>query len=316
MAPNRPQEVDVALPRKAVLWQQLKSAAEVGVPIPFEKAYVQYTEDELQALVDTFLGDTYESEPTPADSEPAQIDLASLPTAGSLAAALDPAATGGAQGIPGPDAAQSGAPAASHDPQCPSSTVCGMMKYHHSEWARYSPETLARLLGVPFSDEASRRAGLTFNTHGPDDPLRVDSLGRVWYTDEVPKPARPLPRMVRKVRYIETGTEERVRRLPTGQLDESFEIPGSGNEIREIKITLPSNQVGVYKDPRLPFKLHIYGNIRGFDRMDIVRYFGGNDLVPSSIGTLYVGSDLCYDVKQTMDTMERMLRDLQLGRSY
>lgn len=316
MAPNR-QEVDVAVPRKAVLWQQLKSAAEVGVPIPFDKAYVSYTEPELEALVETYLGNTYEEpDQRPTTPEPAQIDLASLPTAGALAAAPAPGPGDPGPDAPGPSQAQSGARGPAHDPQCPSSTVCGMMKHHHIEWSQYPPVELARLLGVPFSDEASRRAGLTFNTHGPDDPLRVDSTGKVWYLDEVPKPARPLPRMVRKVRYVNTGTVERQRRLDNGQLDESFEIPGTGTEIGEIKVTLPSMQVGVYKDQRLPFKIHYYNGQRAFDRLDVVKYFGGLDLVPTSIGTLYVGSDLCYDIKQTMDTMERMLRDLQLGRSF
>jgi len=298
-----------------VLWQQLKAAAEVGVPVPFDKPFVNYTEAELEGLVAQYLGDTYEEE-TPPAPEPAPIDLASLPTAGALAAARGPVPEAGDPGIPAPEAPQTRAPGAPHPADCDSSTKCGKLIHHHFEWSQYSPETLARLLGVPFSDEASRRAGLTFNTHGPDDPIRVDSSGKVWFLDEVPKPARPLPRMIRKVRYVNTGVQDHERRLGNGQLDESFEIPGTGTEVGEIKVTLPSMQVGVYKEQRLPFKVHIYNMQRGFDRLDVVRYFGGIDLVPTSIGTLYVGSDLCYDIKQTMDTMERMLRDLQLGRSY
>jgi hypothetical protein len=288
------------MPRKAVLWQQLKTAAEAGVPVPFNKPFVSYTEKELEALVDEYLGDTY-AEPAASGPESAALDAEPAP---------EP------QGIPVPEAPQTRAPGAPHDPRCESSTVCGMMKYHHAEWNQYAPETLARLLGVPFSDKAADRAGLTFNTHGPDDPLRVDSLGRVWYIDEVPKPAIPKQRMIRKVRYVNTGVKDVTRKLPNGLIDEVFEVPGERRDEEEIKIALPSSQVGVYRDPRLPFKVHIYNGRRGFERLNVVAFYGGIDLVPTGIGTVYVGSDLCYDINQTRDTMERELRDKQLGRSF
>lgn len=301
----------MAPPLKSQYWQQLKTAAEMGVPINFTKAYVSYTEAELKSLVDEFLGDSYASVndaaealvgPAPGlDADPA------LAYAQAVAQSLapDPARAPDPRGIGTPRGAASGATVAAPDDRPPL-----------KDWGNYAPETLARLLGVPYSDIASRRAGLTFNSHGPDDVLRVSSDGKVWYKDEVPKPAIPMPRMRRKVRYINTGVKKVERRLNDGHLDESFEVAGDGHEEAEIKVTLPSSQVGIYYDPRLPFRVHVYNGKRGFDYMDVVRFYGGLDLVPSTVATIYVGDDLCYDINKTRDTMERELRDKQLGRSY
>lgn len=276
-------------PRKAQLWQQLKTAQEMGTPIKFEKAYVSYTETELETLVMQYLGDTYSHE------EPAQ-----TPEFPALA-------SGQAEY---PSVTQAPAPVAEGTTQAQAELLA-----HPETWGQFPPAQLARLLGVPFSDEPSRRAGLTMNTHGPDDPVRVDSQGRVWYMDEVQKPAIPQPRMRRKIRYIETGVQTVERRGKDGHLDETFEVAGTEQREAEIKITLPSSQVGVYRDPRMPFKIHRYGDRRGFDRLDVVRFYGGSDLVPTSIGLLYVGGNLCYDINQTRDAIEREHREkILLGR--
>ncbi|WZB39204.1 hypothetical protein SEA_JORDANFARM_50 [Microbacterium phage JordanFarm] len=293
-------------------WQQLKLAAEMGMPIKFEKAFVSYTEAELKALVDQHLGEgviVVDDPDDPVEDATAQaFDLARAMWDGTA-----DAATGPSPAQPGPGASspltagvarESGAQAATPDLRPPV-----------KEWGNYAPETLARLLGVPFNDQASRRAGLTFSTHGPDDVLRVASDGKVWYQDEVPKPAIPMPRMRRRLRYINTGTKTVERRGADGRLDESFEVPGDGHDSGEILITLPSFQVGIYYDPRLPFRVHTYNGRRGFDYMDVIRFYGGLDLVPTSIATVYVGGDLCYDINKTRDTMERELREAKLGRS-
>ena len=302
----------MAPPLKSQYWQQLKAAAEMGTPIPFNKAYVSYTEAELKALVDEYLGDTYNAVndaaeslvgPAPgldADALTPDWDRArSQATAPASPAGPDP------RGIGTPRGAASGATVAAPDDRPPL-----------KDWGNYAPETLARLLGVPYRDIAERRAGLTFNSHGPDDVLRVSSDGKIWYKDEVPKPAIPMARMRRKVRYINTGVKTVERRASDGHLDESFEVAGDGHEEAEIKITLPSSQVGIYYDPRLPFRVHVYNGKRGFDYMDVVRFYGGLDLVPSTVATVYVGDDLCFDINKTRDTMERELREKQLGRSY
>ena len=285
------------LPLKSKYWQELKAAAELGIPVPFSKPYVNYTEAELKGLVDEYIGDRYGSAQNP--EQPAEgIDL---DTYGSEALLPGPTtAPAREQTLPEQRSAQPVAPTA---PPV-------------KDWGNYAPETLARLLGVPFSDQASRRAGLTFNTHGVDDVLRVSSDGKIWYKDEVPKPAIPLPRMRRKITYVNTGVKTIERRLPNGQLDESFEVAGDGHEEAEIKITLPSSQVGIYYDPRLPFRVHTYNGRQGFDYMDVIRFYGGTDLVPSTITTLYVGDDLCFDIIKVRDTMERELRDRQLRKDF
>ncbi|QNN98095.1 hypothetical protein SEA_FEDE_47 [Microbacterium phage Fede] len=298
-----------APPRKAQLWQELKNAAEMGVPVVFTKAYVSYTEAELDALVAEYIGNAEEQAAVRdgADAIAAAFDLARDAygdTPGGTAPA--PAGAGASNPLTAGVAGQSGAQAATPVEAPPV-----------SEWGRYAPQTLARLLGVPFSDVPSRRAGLTFNSHGPDDVLRVDSSGKVWYRDEVPKPAIPLPRMRRKVKYVETGSKKVERRLADGHLDESFEVAGDGHEEREIRVTLPSSQVGIYYDARLPFRIHVYNGRRGFDYMDVLRFYKGLDLVPVELTEtmIYVGDDLVFDINKTRMVMERELRDAQLRRS-
>ncbi|UQT01730.1 hypothetical protein SEA_MORRILL_45 [Microbacterium phage Morrill] len=303
-------------PLKAQYWQELKNAVALGVPVPLTKAYVSYKEAELKALVDEYLGDSqaeaddvsesFDASRAAAESLVAASFGSPTPTPDALSQSLAQPGPGASSPLGAGGAAQSGAQAATEDLRPPV-----------SEWGRYAPETLARLLGVPFSDLPSRRAGLTFNTHGPDDPLRVDSQGKVWYRDEVPKPAIPLPRMRRKVKYVNPGVKTVERRLPDGHLDESFEVAGDGHEEAEIKITLPSSQVGIYYDPRLPFRVHVYNGRRGFDYMDIIRFYGGDLLVPEDIkkATLYVDGDLCFDIIKTRTIMERELREARLGRN-
>lgn len=177
-----------------------------------------------------------------------------------------------------------------------------------------TPAQRAERLGVPLADRGADRAGLTFNTHGINDPVRVDLQGRVWFQDEVQKPAIPKARARRILKSQTTNTKVIEQRGDDGRLIESFEV--AGDEVRdlEIKVTLPSWQVGIYWDPRLPFRVHVYEDVRGFDFRDIVKYYGGLDLIPSSIKRIYVGGDLCFDIQSTRNTMEQQLRDAQLGR--
>lgn len=327
----------MAPPLKSQYWQQLKTAQEMGVPIEFTKAYVSYTEKELKELIDRYLGDTYEE--IEEDSEPAPVlEEFILPEAGEFVSLEDyerleqatqrvladtpevrEVAAPEVREVAAPEVREVAAPApevAASAPFTPVPASAPTVPPPVSEWGRYAPETLASLLGVPYSDEAARRAGLTFNTHGPDDVLRVDSQGRVWYKDEVPKPAIPLPRMRRKVRTLTSNVETKSTFYPDGRLNETFEVAGQEQHEMEVKVTLPSSQVGVYYDPRLPFRVHVYNGRRGFDRMDVLRFYGGLDLVPSTVATLYVGDDLCYDINKTRDTMERELREKQLlGRN-
>src|SRR5690606_38416308 len=104
-------------------------------------------------------------------------------------------------------------------------------------------------------------AGLRTNTHGPDDPIRVDENGLIWYQDEVRKAAFPKPRGRRVLKYNDPGVKTVTVR--NGEYLETFEMPGEGvGRPSEARITLPSYQVGIYKDPKLPFKIVTYDGQR------------------------------------------------------
>lgn len=155
----------------------------------------------------------------------------------------------------------------------------------------------------PFDEHAGQRA---YDVGEGETPIRTDEQGRIWYREEVAKAAFPKPRARRRLTYIDSGVE--TRQVVNGQFLESFEIAGNEQRTGEVRITLPSFQVGVYKDPKFPFKVHVYNGNRGFDLFDIQKYYGGADLVPSEIKRTYVGNDLCYDVLTTIRTIQTEYR--------
>lgn len=146
-----------------------------------------------------------------------------------------------------------------------------------------------------------------------ESPLRTDEQGNVWYREEVTKPAVPKPRARRVLDYVDPGTV--VKTISNGQYTESFEVAGDQQTRRQVKITMPSYQVGVYKAPNLPFRVHVYNDNRGFDLFEVQEYYGGGDLVPSDIKRIYVGNDLCYDINSTIRTIEAEYRRFNLNRS-
>ena len=142
-------------------------------------------------------------------------------------------------------------------------------------------------------------------------PIRTDPDGKVWYADEVRKLASPGPRKRRKLSYIDRGTK--VETVQIGQFMESFEVAGNDVRTEEVKITLPTYQVGLYRDPRLPFLIHVYNNNRGYDLFEVIKYYGNSpDLVPQEIQKTYVGNDLCYDIKTTNRAIENEARQLRM----
>ena len=161
------------------------------------------------------------------------------------------------------------------------------------------------------SIDENEMAGQRLNTHTGDEPLRIDENGLVWYQEEVRKPAYPKPRGRRVLRYNDPGVKkEEVR---AGQFTESFEVPGDQKGVSsEIKITLPSYQVGIYRDPRFPFKIHVYNDVRGFDFFEVNDFYGGSDLVPETIKRSYVDNVLCYDIRTVVRAIEEEHRQLQL----
>lgn len=157
--------------------------------------------------------------------------------------------------------------------------------------------------------EPDQVAGLRVNTVREDEPIRVDANGLIWYQDEVLKSAFPRPRGRRVLDYTETGVKQQTVTGSDGYT-ETFEVPGEENRRAQVRITLPSYQVGLYKDPRFPFKIHVYNGKRGFDFFEVENYFGGPDLVPDAVKRTYVSNVLCYDIRTTIREIQQLARQL------
>lgn len=157
--------------------------------------------------------------------------------------------------------------------------------------------------------DPSQHAGVTQNSHGGEEIIKVDEFGNQWLQLEVPKPAYPKPRGRRVLRYNDPGTT--METIKVGDYVESFEVAGDPRNARpaEIKVTLPSYQTGIYRSPSMPFKIHTYQGKRAFDLHDVQRYYGGRDFVPAKIKKTYVSNDLCYDMSSTIIAIEDEYRE-------
>lgn len=165
---------------------------------------------------------------------------------------------------------------------------------------------------VPSEPDPREMPGQHLNTNTADEIIRVDDQGREWIQNEIRKPATPQPRGRRVLQYTNTGTEQQSVTLEDGTV-ESFEVAGRGTRTAEVKITLPSYQVGIYRDPRFPFKVYTYGGVNGFDLFGVQEFYGGPELVPASIRRMYVSNVLCYDVRTTIQAIEAEARQLALA---
>lgn len=164
----------------------------------------------------------------------------------------------------------------------------------------------------PAPASPTEMAGQRLNTQDPDVPLRVDESGRQWFQEEILKPASPRPRARRVLTYVETGVEE--KQIKVGDYIETFEVAGTEQgRTAEVKVTLPSYQVGIFKDPRFPFRVHTYNGQQGFDLFEVQEYWNGAELVPTEVKRVYVENVLCYDIRTTVRAIESEYRQLQLA---
>lgn len=155
-------------------------------------------------------------------------------------------------------------------------------------------------------------AGIRLNTQAEDEPIRVDpENGRIWYQEEVRKSLGAKPRGRRVLQVRDPGVERRT--VQNGDYTEEFEVAGKLSVPGQIKVTLPAYQVGIYKDPNMPFKIHVYRDERGFDFFEVNDYYGGADMVPSEIKRMYVENDLCYDIRTVVRAIQTEARQLQLA---
>jgi hypothetical protein len=164
---------------------------------------------------------------------------------------------------------------------------------------------------IPRPRDPEEMPSQRLNTQDEDEIIRVDEQGRQWIQEEVLKPAYPKPRGRRVLTYIDTGVEQKS--VQSGEYVETFEVAGKGTgRPAEVKITLPSYQVGIYKDPRFPFKVITYNGRNGFDLFDVQKYYGGAELVPVECKRTYIENVLCYDIRTVIRAIQTEHRHLQL----
>ena len=176
--------------------------------------------------------------------------------------------------------------------------------------ASENPVVTAAPLARP---DLGEMAGERLNSKAPEDILFVDDEGRQWFQKEVLKPAFPRPRGRRVLRYNDPGVVKKTEK--DGQYTETFEVAGDPRNAipAEIKITLPSYQVGIYRDRRFPFKVITYNGRDGFDRLEVEEYYGGAELVAPVCKRMYVENVLCYDMRSVIRAINEEFRQMQLS---
>lgn len=267
---------------KSELYQELKAAE-----VELDKTYQEYTVDELKARVtslrlsqmsdDEIDGAAGDDGPRYDDQDEPLVEDVELPPAPEV-----PAPSGVSRG---PESTPPAPPA----PVAPT--------------ARRDPNEVA---------------GQRQNTNPEMEPIRVDpDTGFIWYQEEVLKPAAPQPRGRRVLTYMDSGVQTRQHSGVDengAPFTETFEVAGSGQGVQQqAKITLPSYQVGIYKDPRFPFKIHTYNGRKGFDYFDVCAYYGGSELVPADVKRTYVSNNLCFDMRTVIRNIQTAFRQLQLA---
>lgn len=287
-----------------------RQAKEAGVKL--DKPYASYRASELKTLI--------------AEHEAAALMSAAMDAAEEVVETPAPA-TPVAEAAPAPRSAPTPAAPAPATPAAPR-----VAERATSARPGRSPETLEELemvvaaytargalfegteikyrnYTVPVINRGADRAGLAHD-YPADRPLRVDLQGRIWFRDDVPKPAIPRARMTRKTRYKDSGVKEERTYHDDGRIDEIYEVAGEESRELTVTTTLPSYQVGRYKDSRFPFMIHVYNQQQGFDYGDVIEYYGGRELVPGTIKTVYIGNMLCFHISSTVQTIENSYSQL------
>ncbi len=155
--------------------------------------------------------------------------------------------------------------------------------------------------------------GARLNVKDDEEVIREDpETGRLVLQEEVRKPAYAKPRGRRVLTYVDRGSQTKT--MQNGEFSETFEVEGNGaGQAMQVKVTLPSYQVGIVRDPRLPFKIHTYNGVEGFDFFEVNNYYGGAELVPQACKRMYVENVLCYDIRSVIGAINDEYRQLQLA---
>lgn len=162
--------------------------------------------------------------------------------------------------------------------------------------------------------DPNEHAGLTLNSHNEFEVIRTDEFGNQWYRNEVPKPAFPKQRVLRVLTEMDSGVKKET--IQVGGYTETFEVPGDPEHARpiEVKVALPAFQTGIFKPRDMPFRVHIYNGVRGFDFTDVNAFYGGQDQVPAEVKRTYVANDLCYDILTVRRAIENEYRERVLKK--
>ena len=174
-------------------------------------------------------------------------------------------------------------------------------------------EQMPKEAPAPARPQIGEMAGERQNTKAAEEVLFVDEEGRHWLQKEVLKPAFPKPRGRRVLRYNDPGVK--VQSAKEGDYTETFEVAGDPRNATpsEIKITLPSYQVGIYRSRKFPFKVITYNGRSGFDRQEVEAYYGGAEMVPPVAKRVYVENVLCYDMRSVIRAITEEARSLRLA---
>lgn len=142
------------------------------------------------------------------------------------------------------------------------------------------------------------------------EPIRTDATGRIWYQEEIQKSSLAKPRGYRVFREVGTGVK--IQTIDAGDgYTETIEVADGSRKPLEVKVGIPTWQVGIYKDPQFPFRIVEYRSARGFYRQDVEEYFGGADVLPENVKTAYVGNLLCYPIREVVVAINREFNNLQ-----
>lgn len=159
--------------------------------------------------------------------------------------------------------------------------------------------------------DPNEMAGQNLNTKAEDEVIRTDEQGRQWIQNEVLKAGYAKARGRRILTYSDPGTERKT--IQDGRYTESFEVAGQGpGTPAQYKITLPSFQVGIYRDRRFPFRVVTYNGLNGFHLEDVEKFYGGEELVPKEVKRTYVANFLCYDIRTVVQAIQAEDRERQL----
>lgn len=148
----------------------------------------------------------------------------------------------------------------------------------------------------------------------PEGAIRADEHGRIWFREEIGPEVARNRRLRKRITQVVPDKVE-VKQIQAGEYIETIEVVGEGTRSLDAFITMPPTQVGIYLDPRFPWKIFTYNGSLGFSYGDVNTYYGGVEFVPSTVKKKFVGNMMAYDIKSAISTVERKYRELQLSRS-